>query len=78
VADVPYPALDPDEVASLSARLFELVSARFGGRLSADQVDEVRGRIQAQIAATEQLHRFPLTNADEPAFVLDLQAEETL
>lgn len=76
MADVPYPALDQDEVARLSERLLELVSARFGGRLSPDQVGEVRGRIEAQIAVAEKLHGFPLTNADEPAFVLDLQAGE--
>ena len=76
VTDFMYPALDPDEVARLSERLLELVSARFGGALSPGQLDEVRGCVEAQIAATEKLHRFPLTNADEPAFVLDLQAGE--
>ncbi len=74
VTDVPYPVLNADEVARLRERLFELVSARFGGRLSPDQVNEVREGIEAQIAVAEKLHGFPLTNADEPAFVLDLQA----
>jgi hypothetical protein len=41
LADVRYPALDPDEVARLSERLLELVNVRFGGRLSQEVCAEI-------------------------------------
>jgi hypothetical protein len=76
VADPAYPALAADAVARAGERLVDLVRQQFG-ELSPDQVEEVRGRVAAQIAAAEKLHAFPLTNADEPAFVLDLGPGES-
>lgn len=74
MADCGYPVLDPAAAVSVSEKLLELVRVRFDRELLPEQVEELRDRIAAHIAATEKLHAFPLTNADEPAFVLNLQA----
>lgn len=54
----------------MAARLVEIVSLRHQGGLAPAQLDEVAAAVEAQLSATERLHQFVLTNADEPAFTM--------
>jgi len=49
-----------------AAALVEIVRQRYGDRLTAEQLDEVRKIMQAQIEAARALRAIRLTNADEP------------
>jgi ABC-type microcin C transport system duplicated ATPase subunit YejF len=57
-----YPRLAPATVETVGERLAEIVSLRHGDALSDDQRAQLRDRIAVQLAATERLHQFPLTN----------------
>ena len=46
--------------------LFEIVRQRYGGRLTPEQLDEVRKIVQGQVEAAAALRAMRLTNADEP------------
>jgi hypothetical protein len=46
--------------------LFEIVRQRYGDRLTREQLDELRGIVQAQVEAARALRAVRLTNADEP------------
>lgn len=59
------PELDA-EVAE--ARLTGLI-ARFGPRLSAEQVAQVKGRIERTLKLAAAMRTTPLINADEPEIV---------
>jgi hypothetical protein len=65
-----YPRLSAGSSAAVARRLLEIVSLYHGESLSADQLDAVRTCVGAQLAATERLHRFPLTNDQEPIFTV--------
>jgi hypothetical protein len=65
-----YPELSPESSAAIERKRVEIVSLHHKGALSADQLDEVRRTVAAQLAATERLHRFPLANDQEPIFVV--------
>jgi hypothetical protein len=56
---------DSDQV---DARLKE-VTTRFGNRLSAEQVAQVRGRIERTFKLAAAMRTTPLSNADEPEIV---------
>ncbi|MCB8882573.1 hypothetical protein ACELLULO517_20170 [Acidisoma cellulosilytica] len=64
-----YPALDAAEIAALNAKLAEVVALRHQGRLTAAQHADLVAAIETQTRHAEALHRVPLQNADEPAFV---------
>lgn len=65
-----YPELDPATVSSLNAKLVDIVLLLHGGALSDAQLRELTASIRVQIANTQTLHQFALSNADEPAFAL--------
>ena len=65
----PYPSLDPDQIASINAKLVEVVSLGHAGQLTAAQLAELKAYMEVQARNAETLHRFVLTNADEPAFI---------
>jgi hypothetical protein len=65
-----YPKLSPHTTSGIAERLTEIVSLQHGQSLSADHLLEVRERIDAQLAAAERLHSFPLSNDQEPIFVI--------
>ena len=67
-----YPLLDNATRAALNEQLARIVSLLHAGHLTEDQTREFVQTLEAQSAAIEQLHRFPLSNADEPAFVMSL------
>ena len=64
-ADGPTPGPPRTEA---DARM-ELVLARFGTQLDADARRAVRAEVEAITRLAEGLRRFPLENADAPAFV---------
>jgi predicted nucleotidyltransferase len=49
--------------------LFELVRERYGGRLSADELEEVRKAVDVIAENAEALRRVGLENWDEPSSV---------
>jgi hypothetical protein len=46
--------------------LFEIVRRRYGDRLTAEQLEEVRKIVRAQLEAARAIRTIRLTNADEP------------
>ena len=64
-----YPLLNPDQAARLNAKLGEIVAIRHAGRLTDAQVSELAVALERQTSDAEALHRFPLTNADEPVLI---------
>jgi hypothetical protein len=65
-----YPQLSPESSAAVARKLLEIVSLYHDESLSVDQLDAIRVCVSAQLAATERLHRFPLTNDHEPIFAV--------
>ena len=55
--------LKPDPEADA---LFEIVRLRYGDRLTAAQLDELRKIVASQLEAARALRAVALTNADEP------------
>ncbi len=49
--------------------LFDLVKARYGGRLTPEQLEEVRRGVERIVEAAEALRRVRLENWEEPLFV---------
>jgi hypothetical protein len=65
---LPYGAMDAEALARVADALIDAVNINHGERLSQAQLDEVRAGILNHLTTAERLHRYPLTNADEPAF----------
>ncbi len=49
--------------------LFELLNNRYGDRLTADQLEEIKKTVEEQAEHAEKLRSVHLENGDEPAFV---------
>jgi hypothetical protein len=59
----------PGEVYARSAQaLTDIVRLRHGKHLSEEQLKRIRSRLESSLRTGAALRRFPLTNADEPAF----------
>lgn len=69
-ADNDYPSLDDSTRTAIASRLVEVVSLSHPEGLTDAQRDEIVDRVAAQLAATERLHQFALSNSAEPAFVM--------
>lgn len=65
-----YPALDPARRRRAAELLLALVEARLPGELTEAQRHAVAAVVGAQLAQTERLHAFELSNSDEPAFAM--------
>ncbi len=65
-----YPETDPQTAGAIAERLVEVVALRHGSPLSVEQRSELATCVERQLAATERLHGFALSNAHEPAFVM--------
>jgi hypothetical protein len=65
-AGAPLPATSPDSAAAEVAALFALVSARYGGRLDAPQLEGVRKAIEAIVDQARAVRAVRLGNGDEP------------
>jgi hypothetical protein len=70
--DAHYPALDADAVDAIVGATVQIAVQRLSGRLSDDEIGRLRARTAHTLAAAERLHAYPLSNADEPAFILGL------
>lgn len=70
-----YPSLDEAARAALNQQLANIVSLLHAGHLTEAQRREFVQTLEPQSVALERLHRFPLSNADEPAFVLSPAGE---
>ena len=49
--------------------LVELLKGRYGGRLTDEQLDELREAVETASDHAAQMRSVPLANGDEPAFV---------
>ena len=56
--------------------LFQMVRSRYGDRLDADQLDEVREGVDAIVEAARALRSVKLRNGDEPISVFTPYLEE--
>ncbi len=56
---------DPESARELDT-LLALVRERYGARLGADQLEDIRKSIEAIVGAARALRAVRLTNADEP------------
>jgi len=52
---------NPEAVA-----LFALIANRYGGRLTTEQLDEIKKMVEGQVEAARALRAVRLSNADEP------------
>jgi hypothetical protein len=64
-----YPQPDKVTALAIKEKLIEVVSLLHRGAVSEAQLRELAAGIDAQARNAETLHKFTLTNADEPAFV---------
>jgi hypothetical protein len=63
----PTPAPSPSEAPSpMAESLAEAARHRFGAHFQPGDMDEVRKAIHGNLQAADRLHKFKLTNADEP------------
>jgi hypothetical protein len=65
-AGAPPPTASPVPAAAEVAALFALVSARYGSRLDAAQLEGVRKAIEAIVEQARAVRAVRLNNADEP------------
>ena len=49
--------------------LLALLKGRYGGRLTDEQLEELRKSVEAASGRAAQMRSVPLANGDEPAFV---------
>jgi hypothetical protein len=74
---LPYPRLSDTVAEAVHQKLLDIISLLHDGRLTEDQLDEIKAGLSLQNANTEALHRFPLSNADGPAYALSLNRMPT-
>jgi hypothetical protein len=60
---------DDDKHPVAADQLLAMLRARFPDRLNEEQWNHVRSKIEGQLRAAEELRKFKLTNANEPATV---------
>ncbi len=64
-----YPPLEQDQTAAINAKLAEIAALRHQGKLTTAQLADLTAAVEQQTRHLETLHRFPLSTADEPAFI---------
>ena len=57
-----------EERSGEAEALFKLVQARYGDRLNASELEEVRKGVDAIVEAVESMRSAKLANGDEPGF----------
>ena len=57
---------DPSPTVRETEILFELIRVRYGGRLTAEQLEQVRRGVSAVVEQAAALRAVRLGNADEP------------
>ncbi|HWG01033.1 MAG TPA: hypothetical protein VG164_04195 [Trebonia sp.] len=71
-----YPPLSAAAVDAVVDATVLIAGQRLPGGLSADESARLRTRTTQTLAAAERLHAYPLSNSDEPAFVLGLPGRQ--
>lgn len=74
LSDTQYASLDPTDFSRVVGALLDIVTVQHGERLLAEDLDEIRLCLEAQVAAAKTLDAYPLANSDEPAFVFTPRA----
>ncbi len=69
----PKPAEPTDAMAASADGLLEMVRARYGKHLNDDQLKAIRQSILRSVRGAQNMYRTELKNADEPAFVFDVE-----
>lgn len=64
------PASEPTPGAEAAEALWALVRARYGSRLTAAQLEEVRQAVEAIVETARAVRAVPLSNADLPVLPL--------
>jgi glycine cleavage system regulatory protein len=64
-----YPVISAADRSRIVEQLADVVAARHPNLTDA-QRQELTATLETQVAITETLHAYPLTNADEPVFVV--------
>ena len=70
----PQPAANP--FASQAEALAEVVRRRYGQQLNDEQLEAVKRSIERALRGGDTLHKFALTNGDEPAFMFSADLPE--
>ena len=60
---------DEPKTSGAADQLLTMLQARFPDRLNEEQWKQVRGKIEGQLRAADELRKFAVKNADEPATV---------
>jgi hypothetical protein len=71
-----YPKLDRTALGTVVDATVEVAAQRMSDMITAEDTGRLRAQVASTLAATERLHQYPLTNADEPAFVLGLPGRQ--
>lgn len=62
----PAPSPSADAPSPMALALAEAARHRFGARIEAGDMDEIRKAIHGNLQAADRLHRIKLSNSDEP------------
>ncbi len=68
---------DADELKSERQYLCDMIQSRYGNRLSAEAVEEVKKGVDGVVKAAAALRAVPLSNSDEPMICFIPYREES-
>lgn len=69
----PQPAVQTQKPSPVAEAYAEVARARFGDRLSAEQFEQVKKDLQANVQDAERLSAVKLKNEDEPDFIFSTE-----
>lgn len=72
----PAPQQAPPTPSPVAAAYAEVARARFGERLTPDELARVRRDLEGNVRASDRLRAHQLANADEPDFVFEAASDE--
>jgi hypothetical protein len=65
----PQPTPAPQELSPVAAAYAEVARARFGDKLSPEQLEQVRKDLNNYVTTSDRLRAVKLKNGDEPDFI---------
>ena len=65
----PQPTPAPQELSPVAAAYAEVARARFGDKLSPEQLEQIRKDLNSYVTTSDRLRAVKLKNGDEPDFV---------
>lgn len=69
----PPPAATPPKPSPLAEAYAEVARARFGERLTPEELEQVRKELEGNLQAAERLRAVKLRNEDEPDFIFSAE-----